>query len=322
MDIYWIRVVSQAGIYAVFALYLFWAIRRGPNVWVPYLGTVIYAVLFEHGNMWRYARTPGGYYYHAASWLWVLGDVPLYIPLAWAFLVATSRGLTDQLHLRAWGRPFCDALLTLLIDLCLDAVAIRLRFWYWRGVGLDEGFFGVPADNFVGWLLVTFTFSLLTRWLWEGRATRAGSLTAKASAQFLALPVVAYALYLVLEALVHGAYVVLHARTLGWQLPILAGLIFLFLAVVLAALRGRPANVHDASPTASFSRWDAPMQHGPRHVFHIFGVLGLLCLPVALRDARLWLLALSVWSVESALAVVAHRRHRRVTSSASPRHHP
>ena len=61
MDIFWIRVLSQTGIYATFALYLLVSLRRGPREWIPLVGTVVYAVVFEHFNMLRYAHVRGGY---------------------------------------------------------------------------------------------------------------------------------------------------------------------------------------------------------------------------------------------------------------------
>jgi hypothetical protein len=61
--------------------------------------------------------------------------------------------------------PFVDAVLAISLDLAFDAIAIRMGLWTWRGIGPDQGWFGVPAGNFYAWLFVTLAFSLLTRWL-------------------------------------------------------------------------------------------------------------------------------------------------------------
>ena len=311
MDIPWVRFVSQTGVYLTFALCLAWAARRGAREWAPLLGAFLYAVLFEHWNMLRYAQVQGGYHYHVSSWLWVWGDVPLYIPLAWAFILATSRAITDQLRLPFWARPCSDALLALLIDASMDAVAIRLRFWYWHGVGLQEGFFGVPADNFLGWLLVTLTFSALTRWLWA-RVERASEVDASPRsrwpaigtlAQFVAVPPLAYGAYLVLEAVVHLQYGLFRVRTLHGQLLVLAGVVALFMALVAIGLRRRvdAAGSRDAPAGRGFAT------HAPRHIFHFFGLLGLLCVPANLRSPALWSLAGGVWAIELAVALFAGR---------------
>ena len=309
MDIYWIRVLSQSGIYATFALYLFVSLRRGPRHWIPLVGTVVYAVAFEHFNMLRYAHVRGGYSYHSASWLFVWNDVPLYIPLAWAFIVATSRSLTDELIAQKWAKPFCDALLALLIDLSLDVIAIRLHFWTWRGVSWNEGFFGVPADNFLGWLLVTFTFCALTRLLWQ-RPEPSGprEIASLLALQAVVVPALAYGLYLVLEAFVHGGYYLFHAHTLRQQLGVLALVLLAFVAAVLAGSgtqtrwQQKGASRLPSQSEAALSNWRRVELHGPRHIFHVFALIGFFCLPLAARNAPLLLLTFAVWLLELFLA--------------------
>jgi hypothetical protein len=320
LDVFWIRAISQTGIYVTFFAYLIWTARRGPRVWVPFVGTLLYALIFEHFNMLRYAHAVGGYNYNPCSWLFLWGDVPLYIPLAWAFIVSTSQALTDRLGLREWSRPYCDALLALLIDLSLDVVAIRLNFWYWRGVGRDDAFFGVPADNFLGWLLVTFTFSLLTRRLWRSTVTERAPLLRRALLQWVVVPPTAYILYLAIERGVHLADALFHATTLRAELGILGGVIACFLAAVVVGSR---AGAGDSdSPTADcFNINDAPIktshvppgwrslaEHGPRHIFHIFGLIGLMYVPIAARTPALWLITATVWTVEWAITWRIGRR--------------
>jgi hypothetical protein len=309
MDIYWIRVLSQIGIYATFALYLIVSLRRGPREWIPLVGTILYAVVFEHFNMLRYAHVRGGYTYHPASWLFVWNDVPLYIPLAWAFIVATSRALTDEIVTRKWARPFCDALLALLIDLSLDVIAIRLGFWTWRGIGWNEGFFGVPADNFLGWLLVTFTFCALTRLLWQRpNPSSPREVWGLFAAQMLIVPLCAYGLYLAIEAVVHGGYALLHAHTLQQQLGVLALVLLVFLVAAIAGSQAQerwqqkgPSSLPSNSRLLP-SSWQHAELHGPRHIFHIFALIGFFCLPIAARSAPLLLLTFTVWLLELLIA--------------------
>lgn len=297
---------AQTGIYAVFLSYALWAWRRGPHRWVPLGGAVLYAIGFEHGNMARYAHTPGGYHYHPASWLMILGDVPLYIPLAWGFILSTSMRITEQLGIRPGARPFCDALLALLIDLSLDAVAIRLQFWYWHGIPLHDAFFGVPADNFLGWLLVSFTFSIGTRSLWDRPPARTG-LWQAILIQWILIPPLAYALYLLLEWPVHQVYRMVHADTWREQLVVVWCVILLFLlATGIGTPRVSRRTASERSPA------DLLSLHLPRHAFHIFGCVGLLCLPPALRPPELWALTGGIWLLECAVALTAHHRERRV----------
>ena len=55
-----------------------------------------------------------------------------------------------------------DAVWAILLDLALDAVAIRLGLWTWT-IRADEGWFGVPWGNFFAWLMVAFWFAFFTR---------------------------------------------------------------------------------------------------------------------------------------------------------------
>ena len=49
-----------------------------------------------------------------------------------------------------------------MIDLSVDAIAIRRGYWQWT-IPLNAGWFGVPADNLSAWMFVVFFFSLLCR---------------------------------------------------------------------------------------------------------------------------------------------------------------
>ncbi len=323
MDIFWIRALSQSGIYVTFALYLGAALRRGPRAYIPLLGTVVYAVVFEHFNMLRYAHTRGGYSYHAQSWLFLWHDVPLYIPLAWAFIVATSRALTDEIVAPAWAKPFCDALLALLIDLSLDVIAIRLHFWTWRGVAWNQAFLGVPADNFLGWLLVTFTFCTLTRRLWRRPLSGRRDAVGRSAIQLALLPGAAYVSYLALEAVVHGGYALFGADTLERQFGVLSGVLVLFLAVVLAGNRrgalSQPEISASSDKQTAINTLDMAEEdraagvgrvlrlhplalHGPRHIFHIFALIGFFCLPLAARSTPVLAFAFMVWLMEMGIA--------------------
>lgn len=318
MDIFWIRALSQLGIYVTFALYLGASVRRGPREYVPLLGTVVYAVVFEHFNMLRYAHTRGGYYYHPQSWLFLWNDVPLYISLAWAFIVATSCTLTNEIVTPSWAKPFCDALLALLIDLSLDVIAIRLHFWTWRGVAWNQAFLGVPADNFLGWLLVTFTFCALTRRLWRRPLSGRRDALSRSAIQLALLPGAAYGLYLALEAVVHGGYALFRADTLERQFGVLFGVLALFLIAVLAgsrrgtgggrathALSGEQPELSTSNAVQDTGRVLRPHPlalHGPRHIFHIFALIGFFCLPLAARTTPVLAFAFMAWLIEMSIA--------------------
>ncbi len=322
MDSQLVAVTSQCGIFGTFAIYLFFCLRSGNRNGVALIGGVLFAIIFEHLNVVRFAHVRGGYSYHPASWFQIAGDTPLYVPLAWGYILATSRTLTDRLRLKFWARPFCDALLTLLIDTSLDVVAIRLHFWSWRGIGRREGFFGVPADNFLGWLLVSLSFSILVRGLDSPYFARSVMKIARQSPRartalsmafhWLLLPPIAFALYLGLEKSVGLCYRMFQANTLQRQLLILLAYIVVFLSVVaLGAMREREYGRSDTSPemlqeTSEF----AQATNLSRLSFHLFGVFGLLYLTLvgARPEWELWLATGAAWGLERGVGELSKQR--------------
>ena len=246
------------------------------------------------------------------------------MPLAWGYILATSRTLTDRLRLKRWARPFCDALLTLLIDVSLDVVAIRLHFWSWRGIGRREGFFGVPADNFLGWLLVSLSFSTLVRGLDSPLFTRSVIKIARRSLHmrtalcvafhWVLLPPIAFALYLGLERSVGLCYRLFRANTLQQQLLVLLAYMCVFLViVVLGASRKNGPQRSDISPemlqeTPEF----AQATNLSRLSFHLFGVFGLLYLTVAgaRPEWELWLVSGAAWGLEWGVGELSRQRSK------------
>jgi hypothetical protein len=53
------------------------------------------------------------------------------IALAWAVILYTSMQLSDSYNLSDAGKACCDGLLAVLLDLSIDAIAIRRGYWQW-----------------------------------------------------------------------------------------------------------------------------------------------------------------------------------------------
>src|SRR5450756_1397128 len=114
----------------------------------------------------------GAYYY--TDYLGVkLGHVPLLIPLAWFMMVYPSYVIANLVvERRAIGtRPGVAALVRLACigavvmtawDLVIDPILSgpTIRAWVWDSV---VPYFGIPIQNYLGWLLTTFTVYLLYR---------------------------------------------------------------------------------------------------------------------------------------------------------------
>jgi uncharacterized membrane protein len=106
-----------------------------------------------------------------------VGEVPLLIPLAWFMMIYPSyvvtsliidgRPLPDKTNLAQLGtRALVAAFVMTAWDAVIDPGMARSGFWVWEHGG---SYFGVPRQNFAGWLLTTFivyiVFGLMQRWL-------------------------------------------------------------------------------------------------------------------------------------------------------------
>ena len=147
--------------------------------------------------------------YHYTDYLGgKLGHVPLLIPLAWFMMVYPSYVIANLVvERRATGtgpgaaslvRLACvGAVVMTLWDLVIDPILSgpSIRAWVWETGG---PYFGIPIQNYLGWLLTTFTVFLTYRAV-EQRvwAAPAGPL----SAGVVALPVTAYGLMLAADLL-------------------------------------------------------------------------------------------------------------------------
>ena len=126
---------------------------------IELLSAVPFGLLLEQGDISIF----GSYAYNQGFFI-KLGSVPVAIALAWAMIITSSMFMSDRLHIPVRVAPFADAVFAILLDLSLDAIAIRQGLWHWN-IPLNAGFFGVPAGNYYGWLFVAFGFSAWTRWV-------------------------------------------------------------------------------------------------------------------------------------------------------------
>jgi len=126
-----------------------------------------------------------------------LGHVPILIPLAWFMMIYTSwvvaRALLHGLDRTSIVGLATQALVAALVmtawDTVMDPGMASAGNWVWEKGG---AYFGVPLQNYFGWILTTFLVYVGAGLLWRGRRD-----SAKASKNFAALPIMVYAFYAV-----------------------------------------------------------------------------------------------------------------------------
>jgi uncharacterized membrane protein len=118
--------------------------------------------------------------YHYTGMLGVqLFGVPLLAALAWEPIIYAAFSITDILspsffdHSSPWLRRFpaylwmaaIGALATTAWDMMIDPIAVSQGWWVWHqgGAYLPYVANGVPIQNFMGWLAVSFVINLIYR---------------------------------------------------------------------------------------------------------------------------------------------------------------
>jgi putative membrane protein len=178
--------------------------------------------------------------YHYTDYLGArLGEVPLLIPLAWFMMIYPSYVVAN---LAIEGRPFgtppgtlpllrlaaASAVAMTAWDLVVDPILSgpSARAWIWEAGG---PYFGIPIQNYAGWLLTTFTVYLAYRAVESGWGAQAvvapAAVVAPIGRAVAAMPLAAYGLMLVAD-LVSGeappALVVIGPVAMGIPLGVAA----------------------------------------------------------------------------------------------------
>jgi hypothetical protein len=257
----------------------------GRQRFVELLSAVPFGLLLEQGDITIF----GSYAYNQGFFI-KIGSVPVAIALAWAMIITSSMFMSDRLGIPARLAPFADAVFAILLDLSLDAIAIRQGLWHWN-IPLHAGFFGVPAGNYYGWLFVAFGFSAWTRWLRAHVGPGSGWRWLQ-----LLVPIPAYLTLLL--ALV--PFIVLQQRFFGGPtggFPTFLAMLALFVVLTGYAIR----NTEGRLPRP----WLMPLL--PRLVIHAYFVGAGIVLGIFLQLPVLLAVSLGMLLIELSLAPATRR---------------
>ncbi len=170
--------------------------------------------------------------YHYTDVLGIkLGHVPVLIPLAWFMMIYPSYVIANLI---ADGQPIgtrgglmrvvwlalLGAMIVTAWDLVMDPFmsGAQMQAWVWEQGG---DYFGVPVQNFWGWLLTTFTVYLAYR-LWERRSKPRPA--SPLSLPIAALPVLAYSSMLIPYVISVEAGPLRVIATFAMGLPVIAAI--------------------------------------------------------------------------------------------------
>jgi uncharacterized membrane protein len=229
-------------------------------------------------------------YRYGDGFILKLGNAPLAIAFLWSLILVSSMAISDRFRIPEFVRPFADGLLALLIDIGVDAVAIRVGYWTWT-LPLSEGWFGVPAGNLYSWMWVAFWYSFLTR------VTRKLARRDRGRIAYQALVPAAAYIFLFSTIVCLG---LLMARA-GWtqekqRLLVFYGHVLVFGAVIAAVLAR-----NDAAPRSIENAAPDPVLLISRIAIHVFFLAALLGTGMGARQPGLAAVAISAFAAELGL---------------------
>jgi hypothetical protein len=279
------------------------ALRRGRLPFLELISAAAFGILLEEGDQLVFET-----YHYSPDWILTIDRAPVVIGLTWALIIAGAMRLTDALGVRRRYAPFVDAVLAISLDLAVDAIAIRMGLWTWRGIGSTEGWFGVPAGNFYSWLIVILVFSGLTRWLRDAAARRR-------ALELLQLVVPLPAFGLLLAGILPFAILhpIVDPRPGGGMVLFLI-VLAAFLAVGAWGVWGPDRMRPDGDRLAII---DLGLALGTRVAIYGFFITALVLIGAAMKVPVLLLAALILLAAEWPLGRLVHARHTAAHTTAS-----
>ena len=156
----WITLIATALVITHALTHIGWR-----NTFILFALTYTVTMVFESIGVatgWIY----GPYHYSELLGPRFLGLVPYVIPLAWFMIsypsLVIAEGILETRSAEDQWRSLRVAALAAVImtswDLVLDPIMVKMGYWVWEAGG---EYFGVPAYNFLGWLVTTFTIFIL-----------------------------------------------------------------------------------------------------------------------------------------------------------------
>ncbi len=109
----------------------------------------------------------GNYYRYEQPFLIMVAGVPLWVSLGWGSIIYAATRTSSSLGFPLLLAPLADGLLAASVDFALDPMAAGLGYWKWfmpdpQPPGLGTAF-GIPLDNFLGWMMIVGSLSLTLR---------------------------------------------------------------------------------------------------------------------------------------------------------------
>jgi bisanhydrobacterioruberin hydratase len=97
------------------------------------------------------------------------GILPITVGLSWAPLLLGSIAITYTITKNKIYRFFLPAIILVAFDMILDPASIAIGMWKYSDAGL---YYGVPVQNFIGWVISGSIGSIFGYWLFYKRENK------------------------------------------------------------------------------------------------------------------------------------------------------
>jgi uncharacterized membrane protein len=141
------------------------AMRQGRAYAAAFFATIFFTFVVE--SLLSADKTV--YEYPSQAFLLQVINVPIWVPIGWAFILHVAMGTSTLLGAPIFTAALIDAFLALNLDLTLDPIAIHRGWWTWNVRDNPDlypyfvDYFGIPLINFMGWFVIVFAFSFFVR---------------------------------------------------------------------------------------------------------------------------------------------------------------
>jgi uncharacterized membrane protein len=226
-------------VFVLFALLHCVVLEGGPRTGAFFAVSAIVSYLMEETGV-RTGLIYGPYHYGDLLGA-KLGHVPVIIPLAWFMMIYPSWMVARELLRSINGRGFAGitaiavaaAFVMTAWDVVMDPGMAAAGNWVWEKGG---AYFGVPLQNYLGWLATTFLVYWIAGLLWRSMSRRAA-----ATKPFEALPVIVYAFFALRYVLSNRIEALQLVALFSMGMPALLALFQLCLPKATADDRSSPA---------------------------------------------------------------------------------
>ena len=234
--------LTEFTVYVLFIICLIHAYQKGARHITYLIGGLLFGLILEFVDVYFLK----GYTY--GRFIIMIGtpplDIPFWIGVGWSVIIYSSRLFTDRLGFSLLVAAAIDSLLALNIDLTMDVTAYRLHMWDWGWTSmqmdpLNSQWFGIPYNNYFGWLMVIFLYSYFSRLLEARvRGNRFMQVLYYIFVMLLSITISEIILFSYFK------YIVNFLQGIGiLSLTRLLGLIFIILAIIIAGRKKRKTTI-------------------------------------------------------------------------------